>query len=213
MGMNFKIRYLLFCFLTLGTSAVCQNNGAIQPGIKGGINYSTLNLDDVKDEKSRTGYHFGVFITLNILDRFAIQPELLYTIKGTEAEYDNLLMNGSASINLDYVELPVLAVLRLNKFINVHAGPYFSVLVNAKASNESGTDLFDFEEEVDRENFQPTDWGLSGGVGIDLGNIHVGGRYSRGLDKIEKDKLFNGTSYHFSDATNSVFQIYAGLHF
>lgn len=200
--------------MMLFDKSIAQNNDKlVNLGIKAGANYSWLNLEDVDDEKGLLGYHLGIFGKLNLTDYFGVQGELLYTTKGSELTYDNDFFDGKTSLKIEYIEIPVLAVIQLNENINLHGGPYFSFLVRAKAKNDSSVGLFDFEEEIDKDNFKQTDWGLLGGIGIDVSNIHGGVRYSMGLDKIEKEKSFNGVNYTFSDAMNSQVQLYIGVSF
>src|SRR5690242_15593416 len=62
-------------------------------GIKGGLNVSNLYIDDVHDENARLGFNVGLYGQLFATEGFAIQPELLYSTKGSKAEYDNGSIN------------------------------------------------------------------------------------------------------------------------
>src|SRR5690606_20144558 len=84
-------------------------------GIKGGLNLSNLNIDGIDDENMRPGYHVGAFFNLPISDGFAIQPEVLYSTKGTRADYNQDLgvfgeFNAETKFKLDYIDIPILAV-------------------------------------------------------------------------------------------------------
>lgn len=198
---------------TTTQKASAQEEKLVNLGIKAGANYSWLNIDDVDDENGLIGYHAGIFAKFNLTPYFGIQGEALYTTKGSELSYDNDFFSGKTSLRIAYFEIPVLAVIQLNENINLHGGPYFSYLMTARAKNDADGGLFDFEEEIDKDNFQKTDWGLLGGIGIDVSNIHGGIRYSMGIEKIEKEKSFNGVNYTFTDAKNSQIQLFIGVSF
>ena len=60
-------------------------------GVKGGLNISNLYVDNVNDENSRIGLNVGLYGQILATDFFAIQPELLYTTKGSKNEYDGFV--------------------------------------------------------------------------------------------------------------------------
>jgi len=195
------------------TTKAQENDQLINFGLKGGLNYSWLNLDDVEDETGRIGYHAGIMTRINFAKHLALQGELLYSTKGSKVEYQNAFFNGDVTLRLNYVEIPVLLVLKLNKNISIHAGPYVSFIIDADAKNNSSVDLFDFEEEVDKDNFKGTDYGFAAGIGAEVQHLFGGIRYTQGFDKIEKEKDYNGTNYTFSSAKNSMVQLYLGFVF
>ncbi len=179
-------------------------------GVKGGLNLSNLNIDEVDDENMRTGYHFGAYINLPISDGFAIQPEVLYSTKGSEGEYNQDLgifgeFNSTATFKLDYIDVPILAVFKLGDAIELHAGPYFGFLANSKIEVDGD---FDGEDDLDSDNFKNLDYGLVGGLAVNFAAIQVGARYNYGLQEVqdsEASELFLG------DAKNSYFQVFAAL--
>ena len=152
---------LSFLVLTLaGTSFASAQS--IRSGIKGGINVSNLYINDVSDENSRIGFNVGIYGQLFPSDVFTIQPELLYTTKGTKAVYDGVFV-GSTDFNLNYIELPVLGVIKLGKVMELHLGPYFGYLVNANIKYDG--DFGSGNNELDRDNFTKLDYGIAAGLG------------------------------------------------
>lgn len=181
-------------------------------GIKGGANLSSLyvNEDDL-DENMKLGFQLGFFAKAGISENFAIQPELLYSQKGAQLTY-NGLFDGKASFNLHYVEVPVLAVINFGKF-NVHVGPYASYLAGVTIKNKGDNNSdFDFEEELDKDNFESFDYGIAGGLGLDGDGIGFGLRYNYGLKEIGKERSIGGTNYRM-DAKNAVIQAYLTIGF
>ena len=175
-------------------------------GFKGGINFSNLYTDDVDDQNVLTGFNAGLYAKLPITKSFAIQPEIYYTTKGAELTYNTLGVNGVAKFNINYVEVPVLAVINLTENFNIHAGPYAAYMVSGKTTNDSN--LGSSQSTLDTNDFERFDAGLAAGVGLDFEVLSFGVRYNYGLTKIEKEQS-NGNTY--TDAKNSVFNVYVGL--
>jgi hypothetical protein len=177
-------------------------------GIKGGVNFSNLYTEDVEDNNVLTGFNLGVFAKLPITQTFAIQPELVYTTKGAELEYNNAFVTGTSTFKLNYLELPVLLVVNLSENFNVHAGPYFAYLIDGKATNDSQGTMFDAENNLDNDDFNKFDTGLSVGIGYDTDKIGFGIRYNYGLQKVGKERNYNGTDYTYPDGKNSAINLY-----
>jgi hypothetical protein len=177
-------------------------------GIKGGINFSNMYTDDVDDENVLTSFNAGVYSNFPVTSFISIQPELLYSRKGSELVYNNAFATGTAKFRLDYVELPVLLKLNLTKNLNVHAGPYFAYLVNAKVTNETQNGTFDFENNYDTNDFQKFDTGISAGIGLDFDATHIGLRYNYGFTPVGKERTIGGSTYTIPDGKNSNLSLY-----
>src|SRR5690606_16656298 len=136
---------------------------------------------------------------------FAIQPELLYTTKGSENEWGGLI-DQTVKFNLNYLELPVLAVFKLGDTTEIHVGPYFSYLLGANIYTEG--DLVGASEELDRDNSKSFDFGLTGGVGLNFGAVQIGARYNYGLSEIADS---DAAELVLGDAKNSCAQVYVAL--
>lgn len=171
-------------------------------GIKGGLNVSNLYLDDVTDENPRFGLNLGIYGQIFSNDAFAIQPELLFSTKGSHDEFDGVF-DGKVKFNMNYLDLPVLAVIKLGESAEIHAGAYASYLLHANVSYEG--DLGSGSEDLDRDNFKSFDYGLVGGFGLNFGAVQVGARYNFGLVEIADS---DAADLILGDAKNSVGQIY-----
>jgi hypothetical protein len=181
-------------------------------GIKGGLNYSNLDISrDATNSNWLIGFNLGIFTKLPFSSFVAIQPELYYTSKGSNVTYKSLFVDGTARFNFNYLELPVLIVLNPISIVNIHFGPYFSYLLNGIVVNTSTTNLFNFENNINADDFSRFDAGGVVGVGIDLGGLSVGARYNFGLTKIGRERSFLGTTYTFPDARNTVLNAYVSI--
>lgn len=188
-----------------------RETAGLRFGIKGGANFSNLYADDVSGTKMLTGFNAGLFGKLTIINPVAIQPELYFTTKGGIVTYDNVLVDGIARFNLNYLEVPVLIVINVTRNFNVHFGPYASFLISGRVQNESTVHLFDFEENITTSDYNKLDAGIAAGVGIDIGALSVGARYNLGLTKVGKERTFLGIPYTFPDANNGVISLYISL--
>lgn len=202
-------------FLSFSVSAQKSDNSEF--GIKGGVNLSNFYSDEVDDQNMRISYQAGMYFKAALNHFLAIQPEVLYSKKGSTTKYDNIISgNSEFTQKLDYVELPVMGVLNLTEEINVHAGPYFSYLINAEVENKSENNDFNFVEELNEEDFERLDYGVAAGVGFEFETLRFGVRYNYGLTEVGKSQDFtlNGSemqSDQFKDMRNSTFSLYLGL--
>jgi hypothetical protein len=182
-------------------------------GIKGGVNFSNYYSGDVTDKNPRTGFNAGIYGRFVINEGIAIQPELLYTTRGTTGTYNNFVTGGGkATFKTDYIQLPVLLSVNILPFLNIHAGPYAAYLVSVKTTNGNENNVFNFEDNVNKDNFQAFDFGVSGGIGVDVQKFHAGARYDYGLQKVGKDKSVAGlVNYNTLNAKNSAISLYVAI--
>jgi len=204
---RFKFIVLGMTLVTLLSSELlAQQSLAPHFGIKAGMNISNLYLDDIHDENARIGFSGGFYGQILSTDVFALQPELLYSTKGTQANYEGAIIDQEVRFNLNYLDLPVLAVFKLGPSAEIHAGAYASYLLNANI--EYTGDVANGVDELDRDHFKSYDYGLVGGFGLNFGPAQVGARYNLGLVKLaDSDAARN----QLGDSKNSVGTIYLAL--
>jgi Outer membrane protein beta-barrel domain len=191
---------VILCSVTLSTIVIAQSKRA---GIKGGLNISNLYLNDVTDENARLGLHAGIYGQLVSSDVFALQTELLFSTKGSHAKYSDGAFQQEVKYNLNYLDLPVLAVFKIGELVELHAGGYASYLLNANISYSG--DLANGLDEVDQDNLKSFDYGLVGGVGFNFGNIQIGARYNLGLVELADSSIARTV---IGDVKNSCAQLF-----
>lgn len=204
MKTNLKLVLGTIVMVVLSASALHAQDER-RMGIKGGLNLSNLYVDDVNDENARIGFNAGFYGQILSTDVFAIQPELLYTTKGSENEYDGII-DQTVKFKLNYLEVPLLAVFKLGDVAEIHAGGYGSYLLGANVSYSG--DIANGGENLDRDNFKTFDYGLVGGLGLNFGDVQVGTRYNYGLVKIAKT---DNAKTFLGDSKNSVAQVYVAF--
>jgi Outer membrane protein beta-barrel domain len=199
-----KLKFLpaMLALILLG---VGMNEGMAQStrraGIKVGLNASNLYVDNVDDENARLGVNLGLYGELISTDAFGLQTELLYSTKGSKNFY-GAPFNQEVKYNLNYLDLPVLAIFKLGA-VDLQFGGYGSYLLGANISYQG--DLANGQDEIDKDNLKSYDYGLVGGVGVNFGNVQVGARYNYGLVKLADS---NAARALIGDSKNSVGQLY-----
>lgn len=168
-----------------------QSNKDMYFGIKGGLNISSITNVNEVDASALVGFHIGLFGEFMISDKFALQPEILYSTQGAQLD-DGVIKE---DLKLDYINIPLMAKYYVTDSFSLELGPQIGFLVAADADGEDVKDLF-----------ETTDFGLNFGAGYNVTeNIVLGIRYNLGLTKLQKD-LFPGDS----ESKNSVFSFSFG---
>jgi len=203
--MKLKLTGILLIIL-LGSSSLY----AQKAGLKGGVNFSNLYVDNVDDENMKVGFNAGAYYRADLSPFFAIQPEFLFTQKGSEIVYNGFLGgSGKYRFNLNYVEAPILGVIKLGNF-NIQAGPYFGLLVGANVKDVNSDGTINSVETLSRDDFNTLDTGISGGVAFDFAAGTLGARYDYGFKEIGHSQAATNAT---KDSKNSALQLYVGFDF
>lgn len=195
------MKKLLLTSAILSLSFCCLAQG-FSGGIKAGLNLADqkYSLDGTTvDTKMKSGLNAGVFFVASINDKFAIQPELLFSMEGCKMTLPDLDYDYVISFN--YLSIPILARYNITDRISIHAGPQLAFLMSANSELSNGTQVMN----VDIKEYYKT-MELSGAIGgeIDIiAGLGAGARYVFGLTKIHKDDIDND-----GKVKNNVIQIY-----
>ena len=165
-------------------------------GPKVGVNinqmmFSGNDTDLLKDMSGmKIASHIGGFVEYFFTDAIAVQPELLYTIKGasfkdaTDEEYTSAYV-------LKYISIPVMAKYYVSKSFSVEIGPYASYLLSAKNVEVNGifsSALGSEAAAIDlKDSFKPFEFGAAlGFTYVTKKGIYLGARYEYGILDIAK---------------------------
>ena len=206
--------FLSFSFTSLTAQEKSSNDEVPTPkiGVKGGINFTNLYVDDVEDENMKVGFNLGLFAKLPVTRGFSIQPEVLYSVKGSEITYDlGILGSNEYRFNLNYIEVPVLAVINVTRSLNIQAGGYGAYLAQANIKRVENDEPNDQIADLNEDNFNRFDYGLVGGLGIDVSSVTIGARYNYGLREVGKADNFG--SQALKNSKNSAISLYIGFGF
>ncbi len=154
----------------------------VQIGLKAGASMARPTGADAQDPlatlKDKVGFQGGLFLAVNFSRIFAIQWEVLYTMKG--ATYVALDDSYTDKLYADYIEVPLLLKLRiptpgLQPF--VFAGPSVGFKLREKWE-QNGVPM---TETLLKDN----DYGAIFGAGVNFGrSFMLDLRYSLGLQKV-----------------------------
>lgn len=178
----------------------------VTSGIKGGLTLSNLYIDrdELDDENARMGFHAGFFSQIMFAETFGLQPEFLFTTKGTEAKYEGMF-DQTVDFNMSYIDIPLFAVLRPVEVLEIYAGPYIGFMLN---SNVEYSGAIDGNDELDRDHFNTMDYGVAGGVALNFGGVQAGARYYIGLQELADSDASN---MMLGDSKHSYGQLYIAL--
>ena len=210
---------LLAALLMLPLIVSAQTESKIETGIMVGLNLSSFYGSGSRGTEIKTGIGGGGFVRFNVSPVFAIQPELLYSMKGAEGSELGFTFKSI----LTYVEIPVL--LRVSIPVKgsvvpaLFAGPVagFNISSRLHAETVDGSITFDID------NARIFDFGLALGGGITVGTgkakFFLDGRYTLGFKKAYKDVAFPGLfdlvdfAGRAPDVKNYMFSIMMGVSF
>lgn len=208
MKRKLSILTIMGVIMVYGINHTISAQSTARVGVKGGLSISNLYVDDVNDENARVGFNGGFYGQILSSDVFAIQPEVLFSTKGSENEFGGRLFDQTVRFNLNYIDVPVLAVFKLGESAEIHLGGYGSFLISANTKYEG--DIVNGTDELDRDEFKSYDAGLVGGFGLNFGPAQIGTRYNYGLVKIADSSVARTI---LGDSKNSVAQIYISFNF
>ncbi|CAC9974128.1 porin family protein [Flavobacterium panici] len=183
-------------------------------GLKGGLNVSNFSGDtEGIDFKSRFGFNVGGFVEIKFSEKFALQPEVLYSTQGAKVDNFNLDVDGIGTVNADvafnltYINVPVMFKYFAAEKFSLEAGPQIGFLVSAETKTK--VDGYGSSKVDIKDNFESIDFGLNLGAGYDFTeNFSAGVRYNLGLANIAKTEEGDDSKVH-----NGVFSLSVGYKF
>ena len=175
-----KFYLLAITAVLMAGTAAAQD---VHLGFKAGLNLYNVNPSNHYNFDSKIGFHTGVLAHIHVTDRFAIQPEVMYSVQGAKYERSN------SRLDMHYVNVPVLFQLMFNNGFRVHAGPQAGFLVKAESRNS--------EFKIDHsDNFKTVELSLSIGASYvhTKTGLGIDARYNHGLGNISyrnSDRISN----------------------
>ncbi|NMM48197.1 porin family protein [Marinigracilibium pacificum] len=185
------IRLILFIAIILPTGINAQDIGI---GIKGGMNFATINSSTNFD--NRTGYQAGVYLRFGKSSRLAIQPEILYNTKGASFQDEE--------IKIDYLSVPVLVKFGVIGPLYIEAGPQISFLTNSVREVDTG------DKQALEDFMKSSEWAIVAGVGAEVGRFQLSARYDWGISEIDDGFQFEDL-YADNSFKNSTFTLSVGF--
>ena len=177
------------------TGVGIKAGGNISKEIGSDARFTVPGTGNTLSPSFKGGFVGGAYATYGLADMWAIQPELLFTMKGEKRNTDISIPGVGTANNfrtqLNYLEVPVLLKLMPMTQSNVHpevyVGPAVSFLLSAKSKYDIGGSTV--SNDI-KSNLHSTDFGVAFGAGVGYGlgdgRLSLDARYSLGITKIYK---------------------------
>ncbi|MGY2133707.1 porin family protein [Hymenobacter sp. HD11105] len=183
-------KVFLSLLLTAGVASFSHAQG-VKLGLRAGVNLANHagkgveNIEKAQDAefKSLIAPHGGITINAPLSSDgfFSLQPELLYSQKGSRLEGDGKKYTS----RLHYIDLPVLARINADGLI-FEAGPQFGYLVGKKDKQEIAGVTSEFDNI---DGYNRFDIGYVAGVGYQFASgPSLTVRYNGGLSPIRENQ-------------------------
>ena len=221
------MRYLLLSVLAFGLAPAASAQATF--GVRGGLNASSfvgVGADDLEgfEPSSALGLVVGAFAEVPLSGWVAVRPEVLYSQKGLAVSGDVLgagLLSADGTLNLDYVEVPVLVRIGLPIGPALDAGllvgPTFAFKVNESLDVGVEGVPIDLDGVIglfspgDEDAFESFDAGLALGVEVGSGPFYVDLRYTLGL--LDTNRVEDALDADVPTVRNGVFSVTGALKF
>lgn len=158
-------------------------------GVKAGGNLNNLKYKFSGDGGSASidgnniGFHAGVVADFKVSEKFSIQPQLLYALRGGDLSHE--LFNGvKVKTQLHYIDLPVNFLYHSKGFF-IGGGPNFSYGISGKAKAQGEqADLYD-QSESETLALKRFELGLNLTAGYELpSGLFFSANFTQGLTNI-----------------------------
>lgn len=150
----------------------------IQIGLKAGASYANVynTKGESLDADGRIGFTGGGFLIIPVGSYFAVQPELIITQKGFNA--DGRLLGNAYSIKrtTTFLEVPILFTFTPIRYMTIVAGPQYAYLLRQRDVITSSAFSYEQEQEFKQDNIRKNIFGAVGGVDVNVNHFVVSGR-------------------------------------
>ncbi len=184
---------------------------SIQPKV--GMNIA--NATDLNSSSSRIGFTGGIEGEYQANEWLGLSAGVMYSQQGTKFEQEGslwgLTANATEKVNLDYINVPILAHFYVTKGLALNVGVQPGFNVNSKVKFDGNIAGLAGGTDVDiKDGVNSFDFSVPMGVSYEYSNFVLDARYNLGVTKLIKDDY---NKYLSNDSKNSVFQITLGYKF
>jgi hypothetical protein len=181
-------------------------------GLRIGTNLATVTTNTSERKTSfKFGETAGIYTTINLTDKFLIQPELLYSSEGYKRTETVDELRISYNIRSNYLNLPVLAKYKLVNGLTFELGPQISYLMGGYVKYkyyyiDENNVIIQGGEKVKLKDDSTRSFEFAGviGVGYELkGGYSFNARFTQGIT--------NFIHYDFANLKNQFFSFTVGI--
>lgn len=166
----------------------------------------------------------GGYAELNISEKIALQPEVLYSRQGTKGSYDDDSYSSDYVLRFDYLNMPVMFKYYILESFSIELGPQIGILISSKAefqeseyNNNGGLIYYDSYTDDLKKLINTIDYGANIGFGYKLANgLNFSARYYLGISNVDKEYWYDDNTdgtYDAGKLYNNVFQVSVGFTF
>lgn len=189
------------------------NAQKVKYGVKAGLNIANaiISEDGAPSTSSVTSFHVGGFAEINISKKLFFQPELVYSMQGTNfslpVDVNGTVYSTNNTFKLSYINIPLMFKYYPQEKFYFEAGPQIGLLTSAKLEVEVAG--YGSNTQDAKELFKSSDFGLNFGLGYNFTKrVTSNVRYNLGLSNIADTESGDN-----STIKNSVFSISLGYIF
>jgi hypothetical protein len=157
--------------------------GKMMFGVKGGLNLANLTGSDVENTSIKPGAAVGAFMCYKFTDIFAVQPEVLFIMKGAKEDSADVSIKWKAN----YIEIPLLLKVSMPTEGKIkpslYVGPGIGILLSSKVSDGEEVDLKDYTKSSNISLIA----GAAVAYQLEKGAVSLEARYDVGLQTIAKN--------------------------
>src|SRR6266550_5240942 len=179
------------------TIATAQRAGDMTIGVMAGVNYAKVTQDPESGEVTfhwKPGFVGGGFLGVQVNDWFSIEPQALFSQKGTKVQGTGSNSSLEGGVRINYIEVPVLGKFwipvsdtQVRPFVFV--GPEIEFKVSCSAEGVilavTGSEDCDKTEVI---KIKTTDFGGTAGAGVQFNVgakvVRIDARYTLGFTNI-----------------------------
>jgi hypothetical protein len=147
-------------------------------GINAGLNYSSFQSKSslFGDFSYKVGYQLGFIIEDKVNDHWGIRIEPGFVNRGSKITYLDYLSLLKSTVNLNYINVPILVSYSPVEKFSIQLGPEVGVRLWAKTTADGSTNN---TTQIYDSNF---DLGINAGISYNLTDkLDIGLRFSRGF--------------------------------
>ncbi len=191
-----KLILVLVASLLIFTMADAQ---MFKWGIKGGIGFSSLKIDDITGISDGPdvydlvtgdavmGYHIGLQTQIKVA-MLLIRPEIYFNAGGGTVEQ---IVDGGATealnVKFNRIDIPVLVGVKLGP-ARINVGPVGSFVLS------ESNDLTELEPDFEMFTSAMT-WGFQAGLGLDISKLSIDVRYEGSLSSLGESFAVGGVDF------------------
>jgi hypothetical protein len=142
-------------------------------GLKAGLNLASLNVENGTDYSAKAFPHVGALAHIHLSPHFALQPEIYFSGQGGK--------DGNTSINLAYLDIPLLFQYMTGDGFRLYTGPQLGALLKAKFKDGN------IEEDIkDQLKTADVSWAFGASYLFPGSGFGIDARYNLGLSNINE---------------------------